>query len=123
MSGEQAVQEGIRDAVDWGPYLIINGINQIPYRTSTWALARTAIGQRKDGIVLMLVIDGLQEHSRGATFYDLAQIMERYGAYNAANLDGGTSATLWANGDFVNIPFNGEQRTIRRLPNAWIVVQ
>ncbi len=123
VSGEEAVQMGVRDAVDWGPFLIINGENQQKNSAYTWALARTAIGQRKDGIVLMLVIDGLQEHSKGATFYEMAKIMERYGAYNAANLDGGTSASLWANGDFINIPFNGEQRTIRRLPNAWIVVE
>ncbi len=123
ITGEEAVLEGIRDAVDWGPYLIINGINQIKKQTSTYALARTAIGQRKDGIVLMLVIDGLQSHSKGCTFYEMAKIMEQYGAYNAANLDGGTSASLYEKGQFLNNPFNGERRTIRRLPNAWIVVE
>ena len=122
MSAEEAIKEGIRDAVDWGPFLIVNGKNQ--YKDIdhyTWACQRTVIGQRKDGIVLMLVIDGLQKHSHGVSHADTAAIMERYGAINAANLDGGTSTSMTVNHKFINNPWNGYRRTTRRLPNAWIM--
>ena len=122
MSAEQAVAEGIRDAVDWGPYLIVNGVNQFKSTTwYTWTCARTAIGQRADGIVLMLVIDGLQEHSKGASYADMASIMEKYGAVNAANMDGGTSTSMTLDHEYINSPWNGYQPTWRWFPNAWIV--
>lgn len=125
MTAQEAVDAGIRDAVDWGPYLIVNGKNQFAnVKHYTWATSRTAIGQRKDGIVLMLVIDGgNQPGSFGASYADVAKIMENYGAINAANLDGGTSTALTENHQYVNNPWNGRKRTIRSLPNAWIVVK
>lgn len=121
MTAQEAIDIGIRDAVDWGPYLIVNGKNYFKEEKSRWACARSVIGQRKDGIVLLLVIDGDQPHSKGASYSDLADIMERYGAINAANLDGGTSTSMVENHEYINIPFNGKKRTIRSLPNAWIV--
>lgn len=125
MTAEEAIYSGIRDAVDWGPYLIVNGKNQYSHiNYGTWATSRTVIGQRKDGIVLFLVIDGgKQPGSYGASYADAAKIMERYGAVNAANLDGGTSTALVENHQYVNNPWNGSKRTIRSLPNAWIVVE
>ncbi len=123
MSTEEALAMGIRDAVDWGPFLIVDGKNYFSNSTSRWACARSVIGQRKDGVVLMLVIDGDQPHSKGASYADLADIMEQYGAYNAATLDGGTSTSMVENHEYINIPFNGQRRTIRRLPNAWIVTE
>lgn len=123
MTAEEAVAEGIRDAVDWGPFLIVNGKNNYAkVKSATWATSRTAIGQRADGIVLMLVIDGgNQPGSYGASYADVAKIMANYGAINAANLDGGTSTALVKDGEYVNNPWNGSKRTIRRLPNAWII--
>lgn len=124
MTTEEAIEAGIRDAVDWGPYLIVDGDNKfkdIDY--FTWVCARTAIGQRKDGIVLMVVIDGLQSHSAGASYADMAKIMETYGAVNAANLDGGTSTAMTYNHEYINSPWNGYKRTYRYLPNAFIVTE
>lgn len=122
MTVAEAENEGIRDAVDFGPYLIVNGINQYKNRRGGWGIEpRTAIGQRKDGIVLMLVLDGRQSYSKGLDLDDLALIMENYGAYNAANMDGGTSTSLAVNSKIINNPHNGNKRTIRALPNAWIV--
>jgi len=125
MTAEEAINNNIRDAVDWGPYLIVNGKNQYAnVKHYTWATSRTAIGQRKDGIVLFLVVDGgNQPGSYGASYADIAKIMEQYGAVNAANLDGGTSTALVENDKYVNNPWNGQRRTIRSLPNAWIVVE
>lgn len=122
MSGEQAIAEGIRDAVDWGPYLVVNGRDLFPNKTSyTWAVGRTAIGQRADGIVLLVVIDGMQAHSHGASYSDLSSLFLKYGAVNASSMDGGTSTAMYADGRYLNNPFNGHVRTIRQLPNAWIV--
>lgn len=122
INGEQALEMGIRDAVDWGPYLIVNGKDYFPNKTTySWAVSRTAIGQRADGIVLLLVIDGMQAHSHGASYNDLSSLFLKYGAVNAASMDGGTSTSMYSEGRFLNNPFNGHVRTIRQLPNAWIV--
>lgn len=121
-SAEQALKEGIRDAVDWGPYLVVNGRDLFPNKSNyTWAVGRTAIGQRADGIVLMVVIDGMQSHSHGVSYSDLSSIFLKYGAVNASSMDGGTSTSMYSDGRFLNNPFNGHVRTIRQIPNAWIV--
>ena len=57
-------------------------------------------------IVLFLVIDGRRVDSVGASVADLAKIMLRYGAYNAANLDGGNSSVLVVNNKIINRPIN-----------------
>ena len=123
MTTEEALEIGIRDAVDWGPFLIVDGKNMYKNRTEYWECGRSAIGQRADGIVLMVVIDNLQSHSKGMSYSDLANLFEKYGAINAANLDGGTSTSLIEKGEYVNSPWNGNKPTFRRLPNAWIVVE
>ena len=123
MTVDEAYSLGIRDAVEWGPFLIVNGVNYYKnVNYYTWTCGRTAIGQRADGIVLMLVIDGLQSNSKGASYADMAHIMELYGAVNAANLDGGTSTAMTVNHEYINSPWNGYVPTYRWLPNAWIVV-
>ena len=123
MTIDEAYSLGIRDAVEWGPFLIVNGVNYYKdVNYYTWTCGRAAIGQRADGIVLMLVIDGLQSHSQGASYADMAHIMELYGAVNAANLDGGTSTSMTVNHEYINSPWNGYVPTYRWLPNAWIVV-
>ena len=72
-----------------------------------WGTApRTVIGQRKDGIVLFLVIDGRTVTKPGADMNDLIEIMQNYGAYNAANLDGGTSSVMVVNGEIINDPID-----------------
>ena len=86
-----------------------------------WGISpRSAIGQRKDGTVLFLVVDGRQPgYSIGATLADMQNIMYKQGAYIAANLDGGSSTTLYYNGKVVNKPADllGE----RMIPTSFIV--
>ena len=95
MSSKEALAKGVRDAVSFGPFLIVNGERSFIKGNGGWGTApRTAIGQRKDGIILLLVIDGRTLKYPGADMVDLTDIMERYGAYNAANLDGGTSSVM-----------------------------
>lgn len=94
-SAEEAIDKGVRDAVSWGPFLIVNGSPSFIRGNGGWGYAaRTAIGQRKDGIVLFLVVDANASRTKGADMVDLTEIMLRYHAINAANLDGGTSSVM-----------------------------
>ena len=114
MTVKQAQEMKIRDAVTFGPFLIINGKPSKVLGNGGWGTApRTAIGQRKDGIVLFLVIDGRTVSKPGADMNDLIEIMQNYGAYNAANLDGGTSSVMVVNGEIINDPIDssGSHRT------------
>ena len=107
MTAEKAKSMNIRDAVTCGPFLIINGVSSEILGNGGWGTApRTAIGQRKDGIVLMLVVDGRRTGMPGADMDDLIEIMERYGAYNAAALDGGTSSVMVENYEIINDPID-----------------
>ena len=111
----------LRDAISFGPALVINGQRCIEStRVGDGYHPRTAIAQRKDGTVLLLVIDGRGAGgSFGCTYYDIQEIFMEHGAYNAANLDGGSSATMYFNGKVANTPSDimGE----RSIPNAFIV--
>ena len=107
MTLKQAQNLKVRDAVTCGPFLIINGEASKVVGNGGWGTApRTAIGQRKDGIVLMLTIDGRRATMPGATMEDLLKIMQNYGAYNASALDGGTSTAMVENGKLVNDPID-----------------
>ena len=123
MTVTQAKNAGIRDAVTFGPFLIVNGKSSSVLGNGGWGDApRTAIGQRADGIVLFLVLDGRTATNLGADMDDLIEVMERYGAINAANLDGGTSSVLVVNNTIVNDPIDssGAHKT-RPISTAFIV--
>ncbi len=125
MTLEEAKKLKIRDAVTYGPNLIVNGKPSKILGNGGWGIApRTAIGQRKDGIVLFLVIDGRSISSRGATMIDLLEIMQKYGAYNAANLDGGTSSVMIENNKIINNPIDstGAHRT-RKIATGFILTR
>ena len=110
-SGQKALNMGIQEAVTFGPFLIVNGESSKVLGNGGWGLApRTAIGQRADGIMLLLVLNGRTLKYPGADMDDLIKIMERYGAINAANLDGGTSSVLVVDGELVNDPIDGDGR-------------
>lgn len=114
MNAKELLNEGIRDAVTMGPFLIVNGKPSFIKGNGGWGYAaRTAIGQRKDGIVLFLVIDGRTVKEPGADMNDLIEIMQNYGAYNASNLDGGTSSAMVVDGKIINDPVDssGAHRT------------
>lgn len=99
---EDVAERKIRFGCTFGPVLICNGERSDDSVLSSGVNPRTAIGQRSDGAVLMLVVDGRQAHSLGATYADMADIMESFGAVNACNLDGGSSTAMWFRGDYVN---------------------
>ena len=116
-TAEEALGIGIKSCVSFGPILIANGS---PLDVESSGLnPRTAIGQRDDGCILMLVVDGRQVHSYGATYKDLQDIMLEYGAVNAFNLDGGSSTTMWYNGAYVN-SCSSANGIARPIPDAFL---
>ena len=94
-TAQKALNMNVRDGVSWGPFLIVNGKKSFIKGNGGWGYAaRTAIGQRSDGIILLLVINSNSSRTKGADMVDLTDIMDKYGAINAANLDGGTSTVM-----------------------------
>ncbi len=143
-TAEEALAMGVRDAVSWGPFLVVNGEPSIVSGNGGWGGgARSAIGQRQDGTLLFLQVGSNSMRTTGAGMEDLVEIMVRYGAYNAANLDGGTSSVLALRRDIaqrdwgatchdyftgyacaINDPIDaaGIHQT-RYIADAWIVVE
>ncbi len=96
ISAAQAREWKIRDGCCFGPVLIMDGvINQAAYDNDAGWNPRTAIGQRSDGAVIMVVIDGRQASGIGGSYADLIDIMIEYEAVNACNLDGGSSSIMY----------------------------
>ena len=118
MSSKEVEERKIRDAVSFGPALIVNGKSTQTKGNSGGLNPRTAMGQREDGAVLMLVIDGRQPHSLGASFKDIVDVMIDFGAVNASNLDGGSSTMMYYKGELLNkcASLYGP----RQLPTAFI---
>lgn len=106
-TGQQAIDMGMRDALEFGPFLIVNG-KELEYVNPNVGgysrAARVAIAQRRDGVVMFLVTEGT--HAAGPNMLEVIETLKLYGAYNAANLDGGTSAQLAINGKLINNPKN-----------------
>lgn len=102
-TANEALKANINDAMVFGPFLIVNG-KPLEIVGDPWGYApRVAIGQTKSGIILFLVVDG-ENYINGASLQDMVDILTRYGAYNAANLDGGQSSSLSINGKLYNNP-------------------
>ena len=110
----------IKEGVSFGPVLVIDG--EINYKDlySNGLNPRTAIGQRADGAILLLVIDGRQPNSLGASFEDEAKLMLEFGAVNAANLDGGSSSLMWIDGEYINNKASVIKP--RKVPTAFLVM-
>lgn len=114
-------ERNIQFGCSFGPVLVTNGEKTEDTALSSGVNPRTAIGQRSDGAVLLLVVDGRQAHSIGATYSDMADIMLNYGAVNACNLDGGSSTVMWYNGKYIN--HCASVIGIRPLPTAFLVMK
>ena len=132
MTEAEAESLKIRDGCEFGPPLIINGeVNQEAYNKASGLNPRTAIGQRADGAVIFVCIDGRQAGSPGGTYKDVTDIMIEYGAVNACNLDGGSSSIMMYRDMHGLFGDAGQVQTInsysvlqsqpRRMPNYWLV--
>lgn len=126
MTLKEALEMGVRDAVHTkhttGPFLVLNGEPLTVPDTSVYGGGknpRTAIGQREDGAVLLLVVDGRQAQSIGATFKEMAYIMLEYGAVNASCMDGGTSSQMVYEGNVINKPYSPSGP--RKCPTCFLV--
>ena len=109
-TGQEALNAKIKDGMVFGPFLIVNG-KSLEIVGDPWGKSpRMAIAQRKDGVMMFLAIDG-RNYIDGASLQDVVDVLKQYGAYNAANLDGGQSSTLVVNGDLENNPPAEAKRT------------
>ena len=118
-SSDAAIEDGMRDGVSFGPALIINGKGEYGNHMESGINPRTAVGQRADGAILLLAIDGRQVHSIGASFGDARDVMLDFGAVNACNMDGGSSTVMYYNGEYINSP-SSASGTSRALPDAFL---
>ena len=108
-------------ASEWSPALIVDGQTVVTKEDHYNARnPRCCLGQTADGTVLMLCIEGRYLDSLGATAPECAEDLARYGAYQAMNLDGGTSAILWYDGRYITRCSDPDRPEGRPLPNCWI---
>jgi len=125
MTGQQAIDFKMRDCVSIasriGPFLIINNVAQeiADDGTGGGLNPRTAIGQRTDGAILLLAIDGRQVNAFGASFADLIYELQKYGAINASAMDGGTSTQMYYDGKVINVPYSPTGP--RKCPTSFLV--
>lgn len=109
------------DATEWTPALIVDGRIVVSAADGYTALnPRACIGQTKDESILFLGIEGRYLDSLGCDANECAEILARYDAYQAMNVDGGTSAILWYQGEYIMRCSNESLPEGRRLPNAWV---
>ena len=126
MSGKAAVEQGIQWAVSFVTHdglassLIINGEVQ-RQNLGGGVNPRTALGQREDGALLLLVLDGRSINTLGASMEDVVNIMLEYGAINAGNLDGGSSSVMVYGGEIIN--HCASVTGPRRIPTGFIVLE
>lgn len=126
MTGGEALAAGIRWGVSFVTHdgiassLIINGEVQ-EHNLGYGVNPRTAIGQREDGALLLLVLDGRGVRTLGATLENVCDIMQQYGAVNAANLDGGSSSVMVYEGEIVNVC--ASVTGPRSVPTAFVVLR
>ena len=137
MDKTRAKELNIRDGCCFGPVLLMNGVvNRIEYSSNSGYNPRTGIGQRADGAVIFVCIDGRQASSLGGTYSDLTNIMVEYGAVNACNLDGGSSTVMlyrdtrgiysdelkiWGNDIAMINSYSLLQKDPRRMPTFFMV--
>ncbi|NRF95534.1 phosphodiester glycosidase family protein [Paenibacillus frigoriresistens] len=117
---DQLLQMHVTDAVSFYPRVIANG-KALPIE-GDGLNPRTAIGQRADGVIILVVIDGRQPpYSIGATLKEVQDLLLAEGCINAGFLDGGASSEMVVNGQLITKPSSkyGE----RRLPSALLVFE
>ena len=121
VDADTSISSDVRDAVEFQPALIVDGRALIDEQSGFRSIQpRTVIAQAKDGDAMMLVIEGrLVGRSLGIGLPDCTEILLGYDAYQAMNMDGGTSAVMWYDGEYVTKCSN-TAITCRYLPNAWI---
>ena len=132
LTKKEAEELNIRDGCCFGPVLLMDGeVNLEAYNNNSGFNPRTAIGQRADGAVIFVCIDGRQVASPGGTYADIINIMVEFGAVNACNMDGGSSSVMMyrdqqglfgeAGATTMINNYSLLQSQPRRMPNFWMV--
>ncbi|MCQ2977613.1 MAG: phosphodiester glycosidase family protein [archaeon] len=117
--------KNIKEALTFWPALIVNGkAVSMKGNGGSGQNPRTVIAQRKDGVILFLVVNGygsrLSYRGRGGVYYsDLITILQRYKAYTAINMDGGSSSTMVINHKLVNDPCEPQREGQDFIRSAW----
>jgi exopolysaccharide biosynthesis protein len=121
-SAKELLQMGVTDAVSFYPRVIVNGKPLITNGDGGRGVQpRTAVGQREDGTVIFVVIDGRQAHSIGASLRDVQDLLLEEGCVNAGFLDGGSSSSLVGEGGEVLTKPSSPNGKERALPTAFLV--
>lgn len=102
-TGPEAIANGVKYGLEFGPFLIVNGKSAKIVGTPYGVANKCIIAQRQDGVMMFLITEG-ESYIDGASLKDVVKILEKYGAYNAANLDGGQSTSLVIDNKLVNSP-------------------
>ena len=118
--GKSLIDQGVWQGFEFGPALVRDGqavafdsafdvISTRPTRLEP----RTAIGQIGPLHYVLIVVDGRQPgYSNGISLQDLQQLFLSLGAQTAMNLDGGGSAEMWFQGQILNQPSGGNERSV-----------
>ena len=117
------VSEDCTDAAEFTPALIVDG-KKIMDDYWTGEQPRACIGQSEKYEILMLVIEGRYplEGILGTSVNNCSEILLQHKCMQAINLDGGSSAMLWFDGEYVTQSSSSPLRDTggRPLPNAWV---
>lgn len=120
-STQDLIDKDIQHGTGYGPVLVVNGESMPAEELASGVNPRTAIGQRSDGAILMLTINGREINSLGATYLDEAEVMLEFGAVNACNMDGGSSTLMYYNGEYINQL--ASVIGVRDIPTCFLVLE
>ena len=118
VDSDSEVGEGTRDACEFQPAVIIDG----EVMSSEWNSPnpRAVLGQTSRLETMMVVVEGRLSDSLGCGVEDIAEKMLEYGCVQALNLDGGTSAIMYYEGEYITRCSNTALPGGRTLPTAWV---
>lgn len=112
----------IRDGVQFSPLLIANGEKMVSGSSGYGIQPRTAVGQREDGVMVFLNVDGRDvTYSIGCTVEDMANILLQYGVVNASSCDSGATSVIAYKGEVITRNCSLHPDLGRILPNAFMI--
>lgn len=111
--------EDVKHTFHFGPYMIKDGVKREDFtelKNYDTLLGkkhpRQAIGQRADGTIVIITVDGRSDVAEGMTIEELADLFEQQECVVAYNLDGGGSAQSYVDGQRLNVYSDGAERVM-----------
>lgn len=111
------------DCVEFSPAMVVDGKSVLEGNGWGWSdlQPRACIGQSEYGEILMLLIEGRRPGiSIGLAVGDCAELMLQHKCMQAMNVDGGTTAMIWYDGEYIMESSNPVMTQGRQLPNAFV---